>query len=1068
MKKINFKIALFILLLSLNTMQIYAEDSPQTIYIKNSQDLIKLSKDCTLDRFSRGILVVLQNDIYLNGEPFTPIPIFSGTFDGQGYAIKGLSITVEGSNQGLFRYIEQGGVIKNLKVEGSVTPSGEKSNIGGIAGNNKGLIENSSFSGFVKGKDMVGGITGFNGISGMIMDCVSKGNIYGESKAGGVTGYNAGTILRSTNAAEVNTTLKEGSLNIQDISLDDIDIAMLSKISTDITDLGGIAGVNTGIVQNSQNEGTVGYPHVGYNVGGIAGRQSGYITNCQNYGTIYGRKEVAGIAGQMEPHISVTMSQSKLGRLQKELNTLQSYMTKMIGDTKLAANEMTQNISSIQGDIDKSKGHVQDLFNLTEGFINQDIDEIKTISITAIDAMDRLIPITKSLENLVDLMEDSLVPLKKSLTYLAGGMDEMSELTEQFDELSVKINYSIDKLHDVQDNIKNSNADIKDALTILARGETEGVLDLLKSSFNNLKKAKENLRLSINNLSGLEIYIMDMMSAMGNMTADISRALNYMLIAINKMTKAEDDIDDMFDVIEGLLTYLTSLPPLNFATTNEEFQKSKESLFDSMGDVSNSFSELMATVNVQGITMMDDMQKLTDQLFLVMNLTFDLFDDLSNMDVEVEDIVEDVSGKDIDKKTEGKVSYCNNFGNIEGDINVGGIAGAMSIEVKYDQEEDSSIINKANMTSVFQTSTLIHKCQNDGKITAKKNHAGGIVGNMDLGYIKDCTAAGSIESTDGNYAGGIAGKSLGPIVSSYAKCNISGGDYVGGISGFGKEITSCYSLVNIERARSCIGAIAGNIDKNSNIKENYFVSDTLAGIDGISYGDKAEPIDYEKLISLENIPPLFKEFELSFSVDNNIIYRQKFNFGDPVSKINYPAIPVKNGYYAKWTNFDSSNITFDTIIEAVYTPNLSALESKEKRNDALSIILVEGTFTNEDSLTLLQNKEPQELLQNTRPLEQWSIIIPDDGNTMHTLRYIPPNGEKNIDVYILQNDKWSKVDSRWDGQYLVFKTYGNDITFCAVENSLSYTKYIAAAGAVLLSALFIFVKSRKKHKQPAV
>ena len=66
-------------------------------------------------------------------------------------------------------------------------------------------------------------------------------------------------------------------------------------------DTGGITGYNAGTIRACENRAIVGYQHVGYNVGGIAGRSCGYITVCQNAGAVYGRKDVGGITGQMEP-----------------------------------------------------------------------------------------------------------------------------------------------------------------------------------------------------------------------------------------------------------------------------------------------------------------------------------------------------------------------------------------------------------------------------------------------------------------------------------------------------------------------------------------------------------------------------------------------------------------------------------------------------------------------------------------------------------------------------------------------------------------------------------------------
>lgn len=116
---------------------------PETVYISNANELYRLSEDCALDTRFQGITVSLTRDIDLGADAFNPIPTFGGTFDGNGHTIKGLAITLEGSHQGLFRYLQKGGIIKNLSVEGAVTPGGSKNNIGGIVGFKNGTISPS-------------------------------------------------------------------------------------------------------------------------------------------------------------------------------------------------------------------------------------------------------------------------------------------------------------------------------------------------------------------------------------------------------------------------------------------------------------------------------------------------------------------------------------------------------------------------------------------------------------------------------------------------------------------------------------------------------------------------------------------------------------------------------------------------------------------------------------------------------------------------------------------------------------------------------------------------------------
>lgn len=72
----------------------------QTVYIENTEDLIELSKSCSLDSWSRGVNVVLKNNINVSGSGFTSIPTFGGNFDGGGYTISGLSIKANEPVQG--------------------------------------------------------------------------------------------------------------------------------------------------------------------------------------------------------------------------------------------------------------------------------------------------------------------------------------------------------------------------------------------------------------------------------------------------------------------------------------------------------------------------------------------------------------------------------------------------------------------------------------------------------------------------------------------------------------------------------------------------------------------------------------------------------------------------------------------------------------------------------------------------------------------------------------------------------------------------------------------------------
>ena len=240
-----------LLLISLLPVTQVLADGDGAIHIKSAEDLRSLAHSCTLDSWSRGKTVVLDNDIELTDDDTLPIPTFGGTFNGNGHTISGLSITQSVSPAGLFGVLQKDAVIKNLNVEGTVTPSGDSENIGGIVGENHGTIESCTFNGSVSGKRSVGGIAGRNLATGIVRACEASGAIFGQSMTGGIVGENLGSIVSCRGRAYVNIESTDPSIDLSDLSLDfSLDLSSLSRLDTlnIATDTGGIAGYSSGAI----------------------------------------------------------------------------------------------------------------------------------------------------------------------------------------------------------------------------------------------------------------------------------------------------------------------------------------------------------------------------------------------------------------------------------------------------------------------------------------------------------------------------------------------------------------------------------------------------------------------------------------------------------------------------------------------------------------------------------------------------------------------------------------------------------------------------------------------------
>ena len=217
------------------------------IRIRTAADLAALSESCTLDSWSRGKTVILEADIDLTGSDFEPIPSFGGSFYGQGHCISGLYLSGSGNVRGLFRYIQPSGQVFDLAVRGGVNPDGRENSLGGIAGSNQGLISGCTFSGRIAGRDSVGGLAGINGEQGTIVNCSFSGSVTGEHYVGGIAGQNHGSILNCRNGGSVNTTEVEAQLGLDELNREQLNSAENAPVCTDI---GGIAGFSSGIIQS--------------------------------------------------------------------------------------------------------------------------------------------------------------------------------------------------------------------------------------------------------------------------------------------------------------------------------------------------------------------------------------------------------------------------------------------------------------------------------------------------------------------------------------------------------------------------------------------------------------------------------------------------------------------------------------------------------------------------------------------------------------------------------------------------------------------------------------------------
>ena len=184
-----------------------AEDLGYSIQNNNSYTVYNANGLMNVAELVNGgktdINITLDKNIDLTGKDWTPIGTdydnsYTGTFDGGGHTITGLTITTNDQYAGLFGYLGnfgKFGTVKNVVMDGiQITCNHRLGYAGGVAGFSWGTIENCSVSGSISGTVSVGGVVGAQR-DHPITGCSSSATVKGTLNVGGVAGQ---TIFGAT------------------------------------------------------------------------------------------------------------------------------------------------------------------------------------------------------------------------------------------------------------------------------------------------------------------------------------------------------------------------------------------------------------------------------------------------------------------------------------------------------------------------------------------------------------------------------------------------------------------------------------------------------------------------------------------------------------------------------------------------------------------------------------------------------------------------------------------------------------------------------------------------------
>ena len=472
-----------------NVVAYAAEGSDSGIVsITSEDDFVLLTENCKTESFSTGKTFRLDADLDLSNYENLFLPVMDGTFDGNGHQIIGVTLSEEMSDYGLFRYVTENGVVKNLTVEGEILGGDEQENIGILAGSNAGAIENCITRGTLNAETAVGGIAGKNEETGSVSRSENEAAIDGKMQTGGIAGLNEGSISDCVNSGKINTNQKikkqaEGDGSSVNISIPNAVTGLTADERANET--GGIAGNSSGDISYCTNTATIGFERLGSSTGGIVGRQLGSLSYCANKGVVYGHKNVGGISGVLEPYEESSYDRDYRQELSDELDRLGDLIDDVSNQGEKLGDNLSDNADLLSDQLktlrNSLRGYMDDYSDMASDGKDAIHDNVKSMKKT-IDGMQYDVKI-KQLNTAIEQISNDIAQMEKIMEQLKPYVDQgNAKLDGLFKQYEEKIQGWIDSIDDLKQYQENLPEEAPDEVTPAAPTPDAGAADTQTTS----------------------------------------------------------------------------------------------------------------------------------------------------------------------------------------------------------------------------------------------------------------------------------------------------------------------------------------------------------------------------------------------------------------------------------------------------------------------------------------------------------------------------------------------------------------------------------------------------------
>ena len=1006
-----------------------AEDAEtkETRNISSAEELIRLSERSVDESYTKGVHYILTRDIDLTGREFRPLSIFAGDFDGQGHKVTGFSFTEQQDKTGFIRTVTSSGRIRDLELFGEAAPTGESSETGGIAAVNYGLIEDCSFDGSVLSFEIAGGIAGHNMEGGIIRNCVNRASVNATRRTGGIAGFNEGLIQNCGNRGGINADSRTAHEMDEERKgeEDEDEENVLDKLIPDSIDL-----KDEDLFERYGNDLKIIY------TGGVAGVCAGTITDSVN----------SGVVGY--PHVGY------------KTGGITGYDRGMISGCRNLGHVFAR----------KDAGGIAGQFEPYAVNAYSE-DALKRAGDSLISLSDRIEDFHRDFGNEDDITQSHIDTIRAT-------SDELRQLIKDYkeyyrckdDSVEKEIHAKVDRIREIGDSIelRKYDRETKEALQTFIDNSDE-----IRRLINASREARD---------AGVNADMTYFLEKIRDIAVTDTEAVDTLIgraIRVSKDVKRTDKrLEELRDASNDLDDYLRGCIDdykHDLRITSDDIQSRTDRMADEMDILSEGLKDSDSAIRKDIDSIVSSLNSLNDDISDSYKEVQSELQRLYDTD-DKKDIFDDISDDPDPDLRKGVLLSSINEGEIEGDINCGGIVGIISED--FDIRSDFEVVSEGQISlnyDRYEKATVL-KCRNTGDVTVRNDCAGGIAGRADLGAVISSDNFGRIESLEGSYAGGIAGRSAHMIRDCHSRCEAVSEKYAGGIAGLAHSMVGNICLSAVDPSLGFHGAVAGDTDNadleqkdRGTVSGNIFVYRGLGAINGVTDRDEARSVDYDELLNIEGLSGDFGTMTVVFKDEGKTVKRLFVPYGGCVSEDDYPEIKGNpDGQFGYWEDKGLNAVWQNETVNAVYVDYVTSVASDGSEKPGM---IVNGRFYDGTDLYYSEEDRDQEVPEGNRLYKAISFEIrnpygvPD--NLFYTVRYRAKGNDAEDSILIKEEGKYITLESRRDGEYIVFEVKKEGTFYLAHtrRERVRSIAVIAAISAVSVTVLVLVISALLRKRK---